>query len=230
MKTIAILTALNAEGKQFEAVFGNPLKTDLYGHFTIKTYDYKGNTVLIAKSGVGEILAASCTELLIALYKADLIVNFGLAGGYKCHKRGDTAVVTKVVHYDFDTSKIDNCKPAHYVDMFDSEYIETDKELVNLAKSVDNGLIDGLLASGDKFIADEKAKEDLYNLYNATLYDMEAAAVTIVCKNSGVKHLIIKVVSDSGNSEEFYEFKDFIKDTKTKFIDLVQRIIDNYIQ
>lgn len=226
MKKIAILTALNAEGKQFEEVFGKSLKTDLYGHFVIKTYQYNGNEVYLAKSGVGEILASACTALLINIYKAEVIINFGLAGGYKSHKKGDCMIISDVVHYDFDTSAIDDCKPATYIDLFDSQFIKTDTELFELAKTVDNGLIEALLASGDKFIEEGEFKESLYKTYGATVYDMEAAAVLIISRTFNVPCLIIKVISDNGSSADYYDFKDLLRDTKTKFIDLVAKIIE----
>lgn len=227
MKKIGIMTALDAEGKKLEDYLGKPLKTDLYGHISVKTYIYKDKEIYFAKSGVGEIFASACTEILIAIYKAEAIINYGFAGGYNNRKIGESVLIGGVVHYDFDISKVDDCKPGHYLGLFDSPVIRTDEGLLNFVKSLDDNLSIGLLASGDKFVADEDFKKNLYTAYGTDVYDMEGAAILIVCRNANIPVVIVKVVSDNGNADEYYSFKELVRDTKIKFVDLLRKIVDN---
>lgn len=226
MQKIGIMTALDAEKNQLENYFGTPLKTDLYGHISVKTYLYKDKEIYFAKSGVGEIFASACAEILIAIYKVEAIINYGFAGGYNNRKTGESVLISGVVHYDFDVSKVDDCKPGHYFGIFDGPVIHTDEGLFSFVKSLDDMSV-GLLASGDKFVADEDFKKSLYTTYGTDVYDMEGAAILIVCRNAGIPAVIVKVVSDNGNADEYYSFKELVRDTKIKFVDLLRKIVDN---
>lgn len=226
MKRIAILTALYEEGGLIEENFGKPLKTDLYGDFSIKTYAYLNKEIYFCNSGVGEISAAACTQLLITLYNPDVIFNYGFAGGYKDYKIGDAVLIKGVVHYDFDTSAVDDCERGRYLGKFDGPVIPTDEDFLNFVKKIDENIKVGILCSGDKFITDEAFKKDLYEEFGGTVYDMEGAAVVIISKNSKVPQIVVKVISDSGNADEYYAFKDLLSDTKVKFVNLIKEIVE----
>lgn len=227
MKKIGIITALSAEAKQLEAIFQKPLKTDLYGNISVKTYAYNGKEIYFAKSGVGEIFAAACTQILVSVYGVEVVVNYGLAGSDYHHKTGDSVLIKGVVHYDMDTSKVDGAEPGRYSELYDTPLIETDERLLNFAKTLKLGTTDALLASGDKFVADENFKANLYESYKTSVYDMEGAAVLLICKNAAIPALIIKVISDSGSKDEYYSFKQLLSDTKIKFVGDVKTIVDN---
>lgn len=227
MKKIGILTALFEEGGLIEKTLGKPLKTDLYGDFLVKTYSYLGKEIYLCNSGVGEISAAACTQILITVYGVELILNYGFAGGYKRYKIGDAVLINGVVHYDFDTSAVDDCKRGHYLGKFNSPIIGTDEGFVNFVKKIDKEVKTGVLCSGDKFIADEDLKKDLYEEFGGTVYDMEGASVVIISKNAKIPQIIVKVISDSGNADEYYAFKDLLSDTKVKFVNLIRKIVEN---
>ena len=78
--------------------------------FDVKRLDSDDYTMYILKSGAGEIAAAAGTQFLITKYGAEFIINFGVVGGLTPEMSlAKTCVVESVVHYDFDTSTIDNC-------------------------------------------------------------------------------------------------------------------------
>ncbi len=225
MKKTGVITALDVEREQFEEIFGKPLKTDLYGHFLISEYSYNGNIFYLARSGVGEIHASACTQLLISVYGVDVIFNYGFAGCIKGYKIGENVLVNSVVHYDFDTSAIDNCEVGRYL-MFDGVRIPTDQRLRELAKECYPDLKEGVCASADKFVADVAAKERLFNDFGATLCEMECAAVLIVSKNAGIPALIVKVISDSASGDEYCDFVSLVKTTKSLFADFLKSMLD----
>lgn len=227
MKKIGIVTALSAEAKQLEKIFEKPIKTDLYGNISVKLYRYCGKEIYFAESGVGEISAAACTQILISVYGVEAIINYGLAGSNACHKTGDSVLIKGVVHYDFDTSKVDGAEPGRYSDLFDTPVIPTDKNLFEFVKTLNLSTGEALLASGDKFVADEDFKTQLYDTYKTSVYDMEAAGVVLTAINAKIPMVIIKVISDSGNKDEYYSFKQLLSDTKIKLVDDVKTIVDN---
>ncbi len=227
MKNIGIITALEKESSQLEQILGKPLKTDLYGHFFVKTYHSNGKNIYMVNSGVGQILASAATQLIIELYKVDLVINYGFAGANSTFKIGDTAVITGVCHFEFDTSAVDNCKPAHYTDLFDSQIIATNKLMQDFCLNHIVGSKPAILASGDKFVCDNNVKKQLFDSYGATVYDMEGAAITIITRLNNIPQILIKVISDSGDSSEYCNFVELVKKTQIDFANFVQQILNN---
>ncbi len=224
MKKIGIITALTLEGEQIEKILGSPAEIDLYGRFSIKTYRLNDKIIYCANCGVGEIAAASCTQILISVYNAEMVLNYGFAGGYGSFNQGDGIIASGVVHYDFDVSEVDGCKPYLYPELFDSPVIPVDRHLVRLAEKECADFKTGVLASGDKFVTDKAFKDEMNEKFGAVAFDMEGAGVLLTCKNSGTPALIIKVISDSGNADEYYSFKDLVRRTKIKFAKLLQKL------
>ena len=62
--------------------YGEPQRMEKHGEFTVRVYNVHGSELIIAHSGVGEISAAACTQLLISVYGAEMILNFGVVGGF----------------------------------------------------------------------------------------------------------------------------------------------------
>ncbi len=161
--------------------------------------------LFIVRSGAGEIAAAAATQFLITNFGVEYIVNFGVVGGLTEEMATTkTCIVEKVVHYDFDTSTVDNCEVGRYID-YPSVYLPTSTELMEKALAVCPTLKKVICASGDKFIADRAKKEELHKTYNADICEMEAAAIVLTCDRNKVPCLLIKCISDgiSGGAEEF---------------------------
>lgn len=224
MKNIGILTALDSERGQLDSLLGKPLKTDLYGHFLVKCYVYRDKNIYFVKSGVGEILASAATMLLITVYHVDAIINYGFAGGTSRFNIGDSVVIDSVCHYDMDTSAVDGCARGVYFGMFDDPLIPTDSENFSYLKVL-NDFSHAKLASADKFVTDPAVKKELFDTFGTEVFDMEAAAVLIVSKASGVSALILKVISDNGNADEYFAFNELVKATKIKFIEFLSEVL-----
>ena len=144
--------------------------------FDVKRLDSDDYTMYILKSGAGEIAAAAGTQFLITKYGAEFIINFGVVGGLTPEMSlAKTCVVESVVHYDFDTSTIDNCEVGRYLE-YPSIYVD-----------------------------DPAKKRALHADFNADICEMEAAAILLTCNRNRVPCLMIKAVSDAieGGCEEF---------------------------
>ena len=95
--------------------FGEPLETIKYRNETIYKYHTGDFELYAIRSGVGEIAASASAELLITKFDVEYLFNFGVVGGLTEEiSKHRICVVDKVVHYDFDTSKIDHCEPGRY--------------------------------------------------------------------------------------------------------------------
>ena len=193
---------------EIEAVMehlGDPVGEERYGTLPVTAYDLGSAMLYVAHSGAGEIGAAAATELLCFLYRVDMILNFGVVGGLTDEmKTAASALVEKVVHYDFDTSTIDHCEVGRYLELPDI-YIPADRELLRKAAEAFPALPKVICASADKFVSDPEAKRELHRQYGASICDMESAAIALTAYRAGVPALLIKTVSDAvtGGAEEF---------------------------
>lgn len=195
-----------------------------YAGYKVLIYQTERYQLIIVNCGVGEIAAASGTQFLISEYHVDLIVNFGVVGGLTEKMTTTKAcIVEKIVHYDFDTSLVDNTVVGRY-NQYPDIYIPTTPELVKFAVEKNPQLVSVICASGDKFIADEQAKRKLNEQFGADICEMEAAGIVLTCNRNKVPCILIKIVSDSisGGSEEFIKTKN---DVAIMCLDIVDNII-----
>ena len=183
--------------------------------------------VSVACSGWGKVSAArSVTRLLSNPYFGkglDLILFTGVAGAAESTlKQWDVVIPNKLVQHDMDASPFFD---KYVIPSINQDKISAKKELVewtcrilrdgfkkfNLDKF---GFIKtGLIATGDKFIADKNAIDDLSaRLPGLMAIEMEGAAVAQVASQENIPWLIIRVISDQADSSAPQCFSDFLKD------------------
>ena len=203
MKTIGMLVAVEMDAVL--AKYGRAAGIEKCGGFEVHRYEGGDYRLIIVNAGAGEIAAAAATELLIAVYGAELIVNFGVVGGLTEEMAlARTVVVESVVHYDFDTSAWDGCETGRYA-AYPTPCVPTTKALVDKAQALFPELQRVVCASADKFVEGREAKSSLHERFGADICEMEAAAVVLTCNRALVPCLVIKTVSDgiTGGAEEF---------------------------
>lgn len=197
--------------------------------FNVSLYRADDYELYIVNSGAGEIASSSAAQYLISAIGVDRIVNFGVVGGLTPEMTvAKLAVVTHVVHYDYDNSEYLGYRKAIYAD-YGTMFIPTTGELVDAAVSAEPSLKKVICASGDKFIGDPDRKHQMHLEYSADICEMEAAGIVLTCNRNKVPCLLIKAVSDSmgGGAEEFHrEFEhcaDVCLDTVAKIIRIMNK-------
>ena len=203
MKKIGMIVAVEMDAVLSR--YGAPAGRELRSGFTVYTYENVSYTLYVVNSGAGEIAAAAATELLIAGYGTDMIVNFGVVGGLtEAMTMARTVVVERVVHTDFDTSDWDGCEVGRYL-CYPSRYVPATPELVQKAMEIAPELVPVTCASADKFVAGAEKKRALHEAFAADICEMEAAGIVLTANRCGVPCLLIKAVSDgiTGGAEEF---------------------------
>lgn len=221
-KKIGLLVAVEMES--VFARYGTPGKTEERGGFTVYVYGNEAYELFVIHSGIGELAAAAATQLLLDRYEAELIVNFGVVGGLT-PEMAETklCVVEKLVHYDFDLSGIDPLMPAQYPG-YPDVYVPADKEMIRKALAVCPELKRVTCASADKFVGNQADKEQLHRKYGADICEMEAAAVLLTCRRSGIPCLMIKAVADglTGGGQEYF---DALQESAARCFEVTDRII-----
>lgn len=179
---------------------------------------YKGNIedkqVVLAQSGIGKVNAAITATLLINEFKPDLIINTGSAGSVDSELNiGDIIISNKVYYHDVNATAF-GYKLGQVPNM--PEFYETDKELIDLAKSsieqLDlNGIV-GEVATGDSFIGSiDQRKVIKSNFPTASVVEMEAGAIAQTCYQYNVPIIVTRAVSDLADKESDVTFEEFLK-------------------
>ncbi|MBE6674273.1 MAG: 5'-methylthioadenosine/adenosylhomocysteine nucleosidase [Ruminococcaceae bacterium] len=166
-----------------------------------------GKDVVVAKCGIGKVFAAICAQTMILEYDPSVIINTGVAGSLvKGFNVLDVAVASSVVQHDMDTSAIGD--PRGLISGINVIYIDTDKDVSNALKSaalnVKCNVKEGIIASGDKFMADAEEKEAINKQFNAIACEMEGASIGQVCYVNGVPFGILRAISDGDGAEMDY--------------------------
>ncbi|UXV33472.1 5'-methylthioadenosine/adenosylhomocysteine nucleosidase [Mammaliicoccus sciuri] len=179
---------------------------------------YKGNIedkqVVLAQSGIGKVNAAITATLLINEFKPDLIINTGSAGSVDSELNiGDIIISNKVYYHDVNATAF-GYKLGQVPSM--PEFYETDKALIDLAKSsieqLDlNGIV-GEVATGDSFIGSiDQRKVIKSNFPTASVVEMEAGAIAQTCYQCNVPIIVTRAVSDLADKESDVTFEEFLK-------------------
>ena len=208
---------------EFEAiniVLGEPTSTMQLCNQEVSVYKRQAHELYLYRSGPGEIAATIASEC-----KVDIIMNYGIVGGLSEEmKIQSICIVDKVVHYDFDTSQIDNVEIGRYSD-YPSIYLYPSRTLIQIAKEVEPRLYEATCASGDKFVGSMEKKNELRETFSADICEMEAAGILLTCHKNKIPSLFIKVVSDglTGDANEYWSEK---KSTSVLALEVLLKIID----
>ena len=155
--------------------------------------------VVVAKCGIGKVFAAICAQTMILEYNPSVIINTGVAGSLvKGFNILDVAVAKSVVQHDMDTSAIGD--PKGLISGINVVYIDTCEKVSNALKtaslSVQCNVKEGVIASGDKFMADPQEKADINREFGAIACEMEGASIGHVCYVNKVPFGILRTISD----------------------------------
>lgn len=188
-----------------------------YNIFELKFYEGIINNTycVLVESGVGKVNAARTTQILIDNIKVDCIFNIGVAGGVdESLKVGDIVLGNKLVQHDFDITAFNHEKG--YIPKV-GVYIDTDKELFELSKSVfkanNISYHEGVIASGDIFCTETKMGNKINAKFNALCVEMEGASIAQVCHLSKIPFLVIRSISDVPNNDNVITYDEFLENS-----------------
>ncbi len=203
MRKIGMIVAVEIGAVQRR--YGEPKAAYKHGDMNVTVYDVPGAELTVCHTGFGEIAAAAGTQLLISLYGAEMILNYGVVGGLTEEMAlAKSCAVEKAVHYDLDVSAIDPVLPAQYPGHSDI-YLRTDESLLAAALLTEPDLRKVTCASADRFVDGAEEKKALHEKYGADICDMESAAVILTAERNRVPCLLLKTVSDActGGAEDY---------------------------
>lgn len=170
--------------------------------------------VIACCGGVGKVNAAMATQLLITLYRPDLILNAGVAGCFEEVPIGTLVLAEGFVQHDVDTSGVGD--PVGLVSTVKQIVFPTSDFAAAKAAMDKVGLPyrTGLVATGDWFAVPCQRTQWIADTFHPLLCEMEGCAVAQVCMRNGVKCMAIKSVSDClvVRHDYYFNFPTAMKD------------------
>lgn len=191
---------------------------------------YAGHDLVIAYSKIGKVFSAITASVMCERFGAEILLFSGVAGGIsKSLKIGDLISASALCQHDVDITAFGH--PYGFIPE-GSRMIEADKNLCLIAQGVAAEmkleLKEGIIATGDQFVASSERKEWIEKTFNADALEMEGASVACVCENFGVPFFVLRAISDTADGGAGEDFDTFLKSSAqvsaTFILEMVQRL------
>ena len=225
---IAIMGAMPEEIEPIIDKLDNVVTT-IYAANTYYEGSYKGKEVVVAYSKIGKVFATLTATMLIEKFGCDRLLFSGVAGAISDElKIGDLVIADGLCQHDLDITAFGH--PFGYVP--EGEVcIPADVKLREIAKiiALKKGLTlkEGIIATGDQFIADSKKKEWIGETFNADALEMEGASVAVVCSVLNVPFFILRAISDAADMDASFNFDTFLKSSAKISADFILSMVEN---
>ena len=227
MSKIAIMGAMPEE---IEPIIGKlkNLKETVYAANKYYEGTYNGKKVVVAYSKIGKVFAALTSTILIEKFGCDKLLFSGVAGAISDElKIGDLIIADGLCQHDLDITAFGH--PFGYVPEGEVT-IPTDETLRNVAKDVakEKGLTlkEGVIATGDQFVANEERKNWIGATFKADALEMEGASVAVVCSSLNVPFFILRAISDSADMDASFNFDEFLESSAKISADFILSMVE----
>jgi adenosylhomocysteine/aminodeoxyfutalosine nucleosidase len=185
---------------------------------------------VIAYSKIGKVFASLTATILIEKFGCDRLLFSGVAGAIDPDLEiGDLIIADGLCQHDLDITAFGHphgfvpegevCIPT------DPYFREVAKEI---AKEKGLPLKEGVIATGDQFVANVERKNWISKMFDAHALEMEGASVAVVCNALDIPFFILRAISDSADMDAGFDFDKFLegsaKVSADFILDMVERI------
>ena len=227
---IAIMGAMPEEIAPILEKLGE-YKTTRYANNNYYEATYKGVELVIAYSKIGKVFSTLTASTLIQHFGCDKLLFSGVAGAISpTLKVGDLIIATKLAQHDLDITAFGH--PFGYVPEGDV-FIQTDENLVTLGKEValelGKNIKEGVIATGDQFVANEERKNWIGTTFKADALEMEGASVAVVCNALNIPFFILRAISDAADMDASFSFDEFLETSAIESAEFVMKMVDKIV-
>jgi len=228
---IAIMGAMPEEVAPILEKLGE-YKTTKYADNEYYEASYNGIEIVVAYSKIGKVFSTLTATTMIQHFGCDKLLFSGVAGGINPSlKIGDLIVATKLSQHDLDITAFGH--PMGFVPG-GSVFVEADKDLITLSKEVASELgktvSEGIIATGDQFVHDEKVKDNIVKNFNADALEMEGASVAVVCNSLDIPFFILRAISDTADTDASFSFDEFMESSAIISAEFIMKMVDKIIE
>ncbi|MBN2782602.1 MAG: 5'-methylthioadenosine/adenosylhomocysteine nucleosidase [Campylobacterales bacterium] len=229
-QTIAIMGAMPEEVAPILEAIGEYETVEFAKNRYYKA-NYKGVDVVIAYSKIGKVFSTLTATTMIEHFGATKLLFSGVAGAISPElKVGDIVVATKLSQHDLDITAFGH--PFGYVPE-GAVYVEADKELIECSKRVASSMgkevKEGIIATGDQFVADETRKNWIGKEFDAVALEMEGGSVAVVCDSLNIPFFILRSISDAADMDASFSFDEFLESSAIISAEFIIKMLDEII-
>ena len=179
--------------------------------------------LLAACGGVGKVNAAMCAQILCRHYRADLILNSGVAGCLTGLPIGALVLAEDFVQHDVDTTAVgDPIGMVSTVEKVEFPTAELEKAKAAMDRTGRPYRVGGV-ATGEWFATKGDRARWIAETFHPLLVEMEGGAAAQVCLRNDVPFMALKSVSDCvlGDHNIYFDFPKAMKDLNEAVMDFV---------
>ena len=228
---IAVISAMEEENHLLLNQLGLPRKADDRGLRTYYHGTLFGIDTVLTCSRWGKVAAAATTTQLIVEYNVDAIIFTGVAGSVDPDLNiGDIVLADNLIQHDLDPRPLFERfevpllgeksfhpdpnlfgKTREAIRAFLRDFESQVSPQIRQEFALKPRFVEGTVASGDRFYADEEGVLALRKLLpNVQCVEMEGAAVAQVCFEYEIPFVVIRTISDTAGSCAHIDFQRFI--------------------
>jgi adenosylhomocysteine nucleosidase len=234
---IAVLGAMPQEVELIASSLEQARELELVGRRFLSG-KLAGRDVLVAFSRWGKVAASATVSAAITRFPIESVIFTGVAGGLdSACQVGDIVVGKTLVQHDLDARPLFE---RFEIPLSGIRFMEADPAIMRglalaAERFVERGLRDltrdfsafgvttpkvhaGLIASGDRFVADPGVSSELKAALPAALcVEMEGAAVAQVCVESKIPFGVVRTISDTADHGAPIDFPKFLAALASRF-------------
>jgi adenosylhomocysteine/aminodeoxyfutalosine nucleosidase len=227
---IAIMGAMPEEISPILEKLGS-YKTTQYAGNKYYEASYKGVDLVIAYSKIGKVFSTLTATTMIEHFGADRLLFSGVAGAISpTLKVGDLIVATKLSQHDLDITAFGH--PYGYVPE-GAVFVEADKQMIEMSKEVASemrkSVQEGIIATGDQFVANEERKNWIGKTFGADALEMEGGSVAVVCDALNIPFFILRAISDAADMDASFSFDEFLQTSAQESAEFVMKMVDKLV-
>jgi adenosylhomocysteine nucleosidase len=169
-----------------------------------------GRACLVAKSGIGKVMATMVCQYLIDKFNPSEIIFTGVAGALGPQLDiGDVVVSRDCMQHDIDGRALGF--PRGTVLFSDKKLFCADSRLHDLAMSVHvdgHSIYSGRILTGDQFFTHKDIEEHSYlqDEMAGDCIEMEGGAIALVCCVNKIPFVIVRTISDKADGSAAEDF------------------------
>ena len=189
-----------------------------------------GPQLIAACGGVGKVNAAMCAQILCRHYRADLILNSGVAGCLTDLPIGALVLAEDFVQHDVDTTAVGD--PIGLVSTVNTVTFPTwdPQRCREILAELGHPAESGRVASGDWFAVKGDRAAWIRDTFRPTLTEMEGGAIAPVCLRNGTRFVALKSVSDhlfsERQAEEYFDFGQALESLGRVVLPFARRLVE----
>ncbi|KAH0795050.1 5'-methylthioadenosine nucleosidase [Histomonas meleagridis] len=195
---------------------------------------YSNLELIITLSGVGKVNSALTTTVMIMKYDPDIIINVGVAGGFKeGQKLLDLFIAEEFIYTDVDATNF-GFLPGQ-VPYDQPRYNNVSKELIQMIKELESEskiptkVHYGLLGSSDSFIRTDEQVQKIKELFSdVACVEMEGTSIAQICTKFNKPVLSIRSFSDIAieKKDNTVDFENLLEVATKTSTDLCMALLD----